>query len=115
MKLVQVTTGSNVPKRLGCYEQELRSLIDSWSGCDRVIDIGCGEGCYAVGLARRMPVAEVRVFDISPAARNACARAATVHGVSIHILPTLTAPGQQPALCEARTRGNRSLWPATVP
>lgn len=85
MKLPQVTTGSHVPKRLGCYEQELHSLIDSWSGYERIINIGCGEGWYAVGLARRMPDAEVWGFDISPEARNACARAAAVNGVCIHI------------------------------
>jgi SAM-dependent methyltransferase len=88
MKLAPVTTGSGVPKLLGCYEQELHSLIDSWSGYDRVINIGCGEGWYAVGLARRMPDAEVWGFDISPEARNACARAAAVNGVSIHIEAT---------------------------
>jgi hypothetical protein len=42
MELAQVTTGSGVPKLLGCYEQELHSLIGSWSGYDRGINIGCG-------------------------------------------------------------------------
>lgn len=85
MKLAGVTTGSDVPKRLGSYEQELHSLIDSWPGYDRIVDIGCGEGWYAVGLALRMPDAEVWGFDISPEARAACARTAAVNGVSIHI------------------------------
>jgi SAM-dependent methyltransferase len=85
MKLAVITTGSHVPKRLGCYEQELHSLIDSWSGYDRIIDVGCGEGWYAVGLARRMPNADVWGFDISAEARNACERNAAVNGVSIHL------------------------------
>jgi SAM-dependent methyltransferase len=88
MKLAEVTSGSGVPKRLGCYEQELHPLIESWAGYDRVVNIGCGEGWYAVGLARRMPDAEVWGFDISPEARSACARAAAVNGVSIHIEAT---------------------------
>ena len=85
MKLGNATTGSHIPKRLGSYESELHPLIESWQGYDRVIDIGCGEGWYVVGLARRMPDAEIFGFDISPEAQGACRVMAALNDVSVHV------------------------------
>src|SRR6478672_6897407 len=44
-----------IPKLLGSYERELHPLIDSICAgqYDQVVDIGCAEGYYAVGLAMR--------------------------------------------------------------
>jgi hypothetical protein len=43
----------------GCYEHELHGEIEQLvtRGFDAVLNIGCGEGYYAIGLARRMPTA----------------------------------------------------------
>lgn len=91
MRLVDPTTGSHIPKRLGCYEAELHALVESWAGYDRIIDIGCGEGWYVVGLARRMPDADIWGFDISADAQEACAAMARLNGVDVHVGGEVTA------------------------
>jgi SAM-dependent methyltransferase len=54
---------------------------------DVVLDIGCAEGYYAVGLARLYRSADVYAFDIDPKAREACAQLASRNGVSdrVHV------------------------------
>lgn len=78
------TEGALIARLLGVYESELHPQIEAFAadGLDCVIDVGCAEGYYAVGLARRMPGAEVFAYDISAAARAACADLATKNGVS---------------------------------
>src|SRR5262245_4258495 len=53
------------PKLLGTYERELATVMNEI--CSRpftnVINIGCGEGYYAVGLALRVPTCHVYAFD----------------------------------------------------
>lgn len=72
------------PKLLGSYELEISSLIESLCN-DRytqIIDIGCAEGYYAVGLGMRNRHATVFAYDISHSARaqcNAMARKNNVH------------------------------------
>src|SRR6202008_1532945 len=51
-------------------------------GLDDIIDVGCAEGYYAVGLARLAPQATVHAFDIDEAARTACAELARRNGVA---------------------------------
>ena len=52
---------SLVPKLLGSYESELHQVLNQILETDyqNVIDIGCAEGYYAVGLALRLPNARV--------------------------------------------------------
>jgi SAM-dependent methyltransferase len=85
MRLTDITTGSHAPKRIGSYEKELHSLIESFSGYDRVINVGCGEGYYVVGLARRMRDADMWGFDIAASAREACRRMAEANAVRVHV------------------------------
>ncbi|MGD9863461.1 MAG: hypothetical protein AB7S99_09630, partial [Pseudodonghicola sp.] len=84
---VGATEGARVARLLGCYEASLAPIIETIvaRAYDLVIDIGCAEGYYAVGLARRMPAAQVIARDASPAARAACAALAERNGVSGHI------------------------------
>lgn len=70
-------------KRIGCDEAELHPLIESWSGYDRVIDVGCAHGWYAVGLARRMPSAKVWAFDTEDSVLRICRDLATSNGVDV--------------------------------
>jgi hypothetical protein len=72
------------PFLVGCYEAELHSAIEQiCAGHYRcVIDIGCAEGYYAVGLARRMPSADVYAFDIDENARALCAKLSALNLVS---------------------------------
>lgn len=83
------TEGALVPRLLGAYESELHPylLACARDGVETVIDVGCAEGYYAVGLARLMPQAVVHAYDIDPKARAACAELAAKNGVSerVHI------------------------------
>lgn len=57
---------SLLPKLAGVYESELHDVLKRLSDRDykTVVDVGCAEGYYAVGLARMMPEAHVYAFDI---------------------------------------------------
>jgi SAM-dependent methyltransferase len=62
------------PKILGCYERELHPVIEDICKTDysEIVDIGCAEGYYAIGLGRRIPTAKVFAYDIDSRARAAC-------------------------------------------
>ena len=53
--------GCHVAKLLGCYEQPLHPFIERaiQTAYQVVVNIGCAEGYYAVGMARRMPTTHV--------------------------------------------------------
>jgi hypothetical protein len=76
--------GGLITRLLGCYESELHPHLEAMAdeGFDHVIDIGCAEGYYAVGLARWLPHVTVHAHDISEEARTACAELAARNGVS---------------------------------
>lgn len=52
-----------------------------------VVDVGCAEGYYAVGLGLRLRNADIYAFDTDTRARQACAEMARLDGVDsrIHI------------------------------
>ncbi len=85
----QVSEGCCVPKLLGCYEEELHPYVEQAIARDypRVLNIGVAEGYYAVGLARRLPRAEVFAFDIDQNAQRTCAAVARENGVEgrVHV------------------------------
>ena len=62
------------PKLLGSYELELSEVVEEI--CNKkysaIVDVGCAEGYYAVGLSRRIPDAHVYAYDINEKARNLC-------------------------------------------
>jgi hypothetical protein len=72
-----------LPKILGSYEQELWPALGRLASLPvrTVINVGCAEGYYAVGLARLFPAATVYAFDLLSAARQATLRAADANGV----------------------------------
>lgn len=82
-----VSEGCYVPKLLGCYEAELHPVIALLPERNyrRVVDIGCAEGYYAVGLARLLPGVEVLAHDIDPKAREMTARLAATNDVSSRV------------------------------
>ncbi|HMJ05589.1 MAG TPA: 50S ribosomal protein L11 methyltransferase [Chthoniobacterales bacterium] len=69
---------------LGCYEQEIAPAVERCCGTEyaQVIDVGCAEGYYAIGFARRIPTAQVTAFDTDPWARRACRDLAALNNVS---------------------------------
>ena len=88
MRLQKISSeGCFVPKLLGSYESSLHPVVERIvaSGYDRIIDIGCAEGYYAVGLALRMPAAEILAFDTNEAAQRTCAATAALNGVADRI------------------------------
>lgn len=84
----QATEGALAPRLLGTYESELHPHLASLAaeGLDCVIDVGCAEGYYAVGLARMMPAITVHAYDIDEKARRACAELAARNGVSDRVI-----------------------------
>ncbi len=68
--------GGNVviPKLLGSYERELHPLLERLRARNysEIVDIGCAEGYYAVGLARLFPDGKVFAYDTNPAAIRLC-------------------------------------------
>ena len=82
------TEGALMPRLLGVYESELQPHLAAAMarGLDCVIDVGCAEGYYAVGLARIAPEITVYAHDIDENARTACAELAARNGVSERVI-----------------------------
>jgi len=80
----KVTKYALLPKVVGCYEAELGDVLTKVAGgnYDRIVNIGCSEGYYAVGLARCLPKALVFAFDIDPLAHQLCGKMASFNEVS---------------------------------
>lgn len=86
-----------IPKLLGSYERELHPLIERLRVNDysEIVDIGCAEGYYAVGLARMFPNARVFVFDTNPEAIRLCRTMARDNAVEQRLVAG--------AFCDAKT------------
>jgi hypothetical protein len=71
---VKATEGAGLARLLGCYEASLAPIFEDIIARTYpvVMDIGCAEGYYAVGLARRMPDVKVMAHDTNPKAQEAC-------------------------------------------
>lgn len=91
MKYPKLTAvGSSLyPKLLGTYERELAPLLDTLNvkSYSCIVDIGCAEGYYAVGLAIKAPQSTVYAYDTNAEARELCRAMATINKVSsrVHI------------------------------
>ena len=72
------------PKLLGSYEFELHGVIADCRTSDYslIVDVGCAEGYYAIGLACCLPASRVIAVDIDPAALEQCRRMAELNDVS---------------------------------
>lgn len=73
-----------LPKILGCYEAELHSVLRRVleRNYDKIVNIGCSEGYYAIGLSLCLPGAHVFAFDLDPGARRFCEQMARLNGVA---------------------------------
>jgi hypothetical protein len=76
------------PKLLGTYERELHPVLEKIcrQPYTEIINIGCAEGYYAVGFARRMPGAKVYAFDVDPEALRLCGEMAALNGVAERVI-----------------------------
>ena len=93
-----------VPKLLGSYEHELhgallRLMASSYSD---IVDIGCAEGYYAVGLGRHFEHARIHAFDSDSRARRLCRQMAWLNGVAGRM--TLSGRCDEPTLLALLTR-----------
>jgi len=75
------------PKILGTYELELADVMDA--ACERaythILDIGAGEGYYAVGLATRITNARIYAYEGSQHGQMMLRRMADLNGVADRI------------------------------
>ena len=74
--------GDLSPKLLGTYEQDIHPYIQDF--CSRnyhaILDVGCAEGYYAVGLARLFTKTCVLAFDIDQEALEITRQSASQNG-----------------------------------
>lgn len=78
--------GDLVPKLLGSYEAELQPLLERViPAVDAIVDVGCADGYYAVGLARINASATVYAFDSSPKAQALCRENAALNQVESRV------------------------------
>jgi hypothetical protein len=85
--LRQSSEGCHVPKLLGCYEQPLQPYLEEAMSASyaTILNIGCAEGYYAVGFARRLPDARIWAFDLDANARAVCQSLAEKNGVASRV------------------------------
>ena len=71
-------------KLLGTYEQELAPTIEALirERFQTILNVGAGEGYYAVGFALRSPESLIRGYEIDGWQRRLCGRVASANGVA---------------------------------
>jgi precorrin-6B methylase 2 len=76
-----------IPKLLGSYELELQPLLQRLQTRDysEIVDIGCAEGFYAVGLGRLFPNSRVFAYDTNPEAVRLCGLMAKLNGIETRL------------------------------
>lgn len=96
--------GALMPRLIGCYEAELHPFMSevAQAGYEVVIDIGCAEGYYAVGLARMLPDCHIHAHDISESAQRACRELARANGVADRVTVEGVFEGSRLAQLKAR-------------
>jgi hypothetical protein len=85
--VANASEGCLAARLIGCYEQPLLPFVEEAINTDyiNVVNIGCSDGYYAVGMARRMPKSKMWAYDINPAAQDACRELAQKNDVSERI------------------------------
>ena len=73
-----------VPKLLGTYEAELHDVITQFAtkSYSIVVNVGCGEGYYAIGLARMLQHAQIYAFDTDQRCQEWCMEMARLNNVA---------------------------------
>ena len=84
-----ISYGSAIfPKIIGSYESELHPIIEEFCKKEysQIINIGSGEGYYAVGLAMRIPNAVIHAYELLPEAQKFIKQMAELNGVANRIV-----------------------------
>jgi hypothetical protein len=85
---IKAIGSSLVPKIIGSYERELHPTIEQICtySYDAIVDIGCAEGYYAVGLAMRLPEAIIYAYDTDLEAIRLCQSMAKLNRVADRVV-----------------------------
>ncbi len=88
MKYVDAACGSAYfPKLIGSYEVELHEVFHllisrvQQRNASVIVDIGCAEGYYAVGMAIHCPQSHVYAFDCDAESQRLCGHMAQINNV----------------------------------
>lgn len=81
---LDITELALIPKITGGYEEHLSAIIQEIikTPYSNIIDIGCAEGYYAVGLARLKPECIIHCYDINEADLRFCKQMADLNNVT---------------------------------
>lgn len=126
---VHVQSSAYCPKLLGTYELELHPLVDALrmqAPYQHIVNIGAGEGYYAVGLALHLPQSRLTAFEADPASRTILTRMAQLNEVTSHITirefctPTLLqeelrSPEKTLVVCDVEGCEQELLDPLSIP
>jgi hypothetical protein len=80
---IDITELTLAPKITGSYEMHLTPLINDImkTPYQNIIDIGCAEGYYAVGFAKKLPQSTVHCYDINKYDLEFCKKMADLNSV----------------------------------
>ena len=82
------SAGSSIfPKIIGSYEKELSEIIAAilQQDYETIVDIGCAEGYYAIGLGMHMRNAKIFAYDTDEEALRLCKEMGDINGVKVHV------------------------------
>jgi hypothetical protein len=74
-----------LPKLIGSYEEPIQQWVTEVvrsNRYQRIVDVGCAEGYYAVGFARALPLCEIFAFDIDDVSITLARRLAALNNIS---------------------------------
>ena len=83
----EAVCGASTPKIMGVYESELAPCLLKWSSVrfQEIVNVGAGEGYYAVGCAMLWPQARVTAFESSAQGRTLLAQNVELNGLQSRI------------------------------
>jgi hypothetical protein len=86
--LAVLGAGALAPKLLGCYEEEIQGHVEQLlqKHPKTVLNVGSGEGYYAVGCCLRLPQARCFAYDTAKEARSECEIQSALNGVTSRIV-----------------------------
>ena len=108
----------HLAKLLGAYECELHLAVDLLisRAPTLVVNVGSGDGYYAVGIARLLPESEVVAVDPDPIAQRACRETAELNGVAagVRFESKLDATALQRVLAGASSAASPNITPRAL-
>jgi hypothetical protein len=110
---MQITDGPDafgLMRLIGTYEPELHGVIEdllATGAYQTVVNVGCAEGFYSVGLALRLPSAHVYAFDLIKTRQRLCMLNAHRNGMAGRV--TVSGRCTCDKLNELLTPGKRAL------